>query len=777
MPSLKNEISSVPPDRAPIRSYVSGNPILYAFDCALLERETEKGFVYTAVNLKSNKSVVLSRRRNPLSPQNVNSVVERIRSSKIAGASRFGADRPYGEHIVLKKAAEIMDGVFLNVLPEYGYNVRAEQASLAKHILNTIYNRHVSLAEAEVGTGKTLAYLIPAILAKRGRLNDFWNRSFYPNMQYADMKHMPIVIATSSIALQKAIHTEYIPELSRMLTESGIIREPLTSSLRKGKEHYVCEHRLREHSSFEADPKMRKILKYLLDPATTIDVADVDGLTAHVKRKIVVPPRCFDDCRYRDSCPYLKFRADSESPEIDIQICNHNYILADTLRRVNLQRPLIPNYQTLIIDEAHKLLSTARSMYGASLSADSASALLKAVVSLNFTAESAQKNARRAAKKLADLSGRLFDALLDSVMNDDADDDAERFAVEIDSYSEQCLRKIRDMSDGLAELIKCESVIGHGAERKSQIIWGLEQIRDRAAALVKHSGLICWLETDDSTEKLCSIPRDLDAHLFFDLWSRGVPTILTSGTLSAGGDFSHIKRTLGLGSIGMRLTETSKASPFDHKKNALLYISESVPFPNQSDRAYIDAVSDETERLVCAAHGHAAILFTSYKVMDMVWERLSKRGLQFPLFRLNKGDINAIERFKRSGNGVLFASGAMWEGVDIPGDALSMLIIVKLPFAVPDPIGEYEQSLYSGMSEYKERVIVPEMLIKLRQGFGRLIRKETDTGIVAILDSRAAMGGSYRGSVLNALPECRITAEISELEKFIAAKKDSAYFD
>jgi len=146
------------------------------------------------------------------------------------------------------------------------------------------------------------------------------------------------------------------------------------------------------------------------------------------------------------------------------------------------------------------------------------------------------------------------------------------------------------------------------------------------------------------------------------------------------------------------------------------------------------------------------------------------------MFRLDKGGIREIERFKQSGNGIMFAAGALWEGIDIPGDALSMLIIVKLPFAVPDPIGEYEQTLYQDMDEYKECIIVPEMLIKLKQGFGRLIRTEDDTGVVAILDSRVNRSGAYRQQVLDALPDCYVTDDMSMVGGFMRVKKSPDYF-
>jgi Rad3-related DNA helicase len=620
-----------------------------------------------------------------------------------------------------------------------------------------------------------------------------------------------------------------------------------------------------------------------------VEYRSIDTLTPYVKSKISVSGRCSDYCPFRRSCRYLAYLAQAQSPTIDIQVCNHNYLLADTLHRANRQLPLIPNYQSLIVDEAHKFLAAARSMYSIELSSLSLPNILETVDRLRFKRVGFQSLARKTAKKLFDESERLFHGLLESIAKcDDGEDDSDRFPADINETAARHLRNIRAIierliiimrdetfydkaeellafvsrhynantsrirlqdllsdtacCDGTREgqeklmseqiisiyraicllpeirriseserrtrriprsfrgkpehmavrndrapvtdalwhktqrLLPVEKASGNTSEWTARLIWSLQQILDQASAFIKQGNLICWLEADGKETKICAIPKSLDRKLFSDQWKKGIPTVLTSGTLSAGGDFSHVKRLLGLDYLNNRLTETSKPSPFNHRENALLYISENVPFPNRRDKQYIDAVADECERLVKVSHGHAAVLFTSYKAMDMVWERLKRRGLPFPMFRLDKGGIKAIEQFKQSGNGVLFASGALWEGIDIPGDALSMLIIVKLPFAVPDPISEYEQTLYKDMTEYKERVVVPEMLIKLKQGFGRLIRSERDTGAVAILDCRANLQGAYRARVLGALPDCRVTSDIADIEKFIIAKKGPEYF-
>ena len=176
-------------------------------------------------------------------------------------------------------------------------------------------------------------------------------------------------------------------------------------------------------------------------------------------------------------------------------------------------------------------------------------------------------------------------------------------------------------------------------------------------------------------------------------------------------------------------------------------------------------------------YGHSLILFTSYRLMEIVFNAMSKNNYDYPLFIMGRGRIDALKDFKISGNGVLFASDAAGEGVDIVGDTLSNLIIVKLPFAVPDPISKYEQSVMGGLDTYLKDINTPNMLIKLKQYVGRLIRSEKDTGVVAILDSRVNSDGKYRHIVLESLFDAEVTSNITKVERFIMDKKDSTYFE
>jgi ATP-dependent DNA helicase DinG len=501
-----------------------------------------------------------------------------------------------------------------------------------------------------------------------------------------------------------------------------------------------------------------------------------------------VPEKCHSSCPQRLACRYILFLKQAQSPKTDIQVCNHNYIIADTKRRNDGLKPLIPNFQILVIDEGHKFLQAARQMYGVEFSSLTLPELTEDIKDVFFRPGIEQKTIRIMAKKLCDQNTRLFRCLTKKIEPDESEDDAERYKAILNFEAIRHLQNIRDIADSLIMAITPEQADSRSG--RARILYELGKVTETAYGFSEYDELICWLEKPDGLEvfksgmemKLCAIPNNLDKILYKELWSKGFPVILTSGTLSAGAgasgkrDFTHIKRTLGLEYVGIRLSETSKPSPFNHRDNAMLYISEDMPFPDNKNPDYIKAVADEIEKLIYASCGHAAVLFTSHDALGRVYSILKRRGLPYPLFRLERSDVNAIDKFKHSGNGVLFASGSMWEGVDIPGDALSMLIIVKLPFSVPDPVSEYERTLYPNFLSYKNRFIVPDMLIKLRQGFGRLLRREGDTGVVAILDSRVNKNGIYRSRVLTALPDCVSTSYIDDVEDFIKAAKAPEYF-
>jgi ATP-dependent DNA helicase DinG len=535
-----------------------------------------------------------------------------------------------------------------------------------------------------------------------------------------------------------------------------------------------------------AESAVKKRLADFVGTVAPFDLAEADGLTPYIKRQICVFGKCGDNCPYLKQCRYMKYLKLANDPKIDFQITNHNYFLADTLRRAGGERSLLPNYQMVIIDEAHKFLASARSMYGMELTNGEITSLAKSVHHLEIGKSNSGLNIHKLAQKLNGQGKRLFRRLNESIPTG-ADDEANRFIAVIDTKNARHLKNIIAIAEKLSVALNDSHVTKRFASLIPSVIRRLTYINEKAAALKQHERLIYWLEKSDEPETdecqsvrldtLFAIPKDLDSRLYRDLWSGGAPIVLTSGTLSASGDFSRVKETLGLQHLPeRRLFSASMPSPFDYKNNAFIYISESVPFPDNKDKRYIISVADEIERLVIAAHGHAAVLFTSYNAMGQVHAILSKRNLSFPLFRLERGGTLGIEQFKRSGNGILLASGALWEGIDIPGDALSLLIIIKLPFAVPDPIGNYEKSLYGSMEIYKTLCVMPDMLVKNKQGFGRAIRTECDTAVIAMLDCRLREGAPYRGVLFASLPPCRVTSRIGDVKKFIEEKKSADYF-
>ncbi len=733
------------PSGTPERYLAGGSFRFAAYGCALTERQTPSGmYVYTAVNLTTGRRIILSRRKRRLAESAFSDMAIKISLSPVCGDGRLNIEKKPGESAASSELNNTAKEIFSDILPRYGYAIRDKQIELAEHIITVAARRGVTLAESEVGTGKTHAYLIAAVLAKRSRINDFHLRDHYKRQSWADSAHMPVVISTSSIALQNAIIKDYIPEISGILIKHGVIRKPLTAAIRKGKEHYVCERRIIAFYN-ESNEPARKLLNPYIGANAPFDLTGADSLSPYIKRRICVSGGCGGSCRHYEKCRYRKHLAFADGSGIDFLITNHNYFLADRLHRASGKKPLLRHYQLVVIDEAHKLLAAARSMYGAELTEAEAPELAREVHAFAVDKSNGGVNLHRLAKKLEEQSGKLFKRLNDNIPETAEDDDADRFPAVIDSEAARHLRNIANISADLAAACADSHVHAHNRDRRDKAVWRLNALSERVGGLRQQSRLIYWLEKrvegEIETDALCAIPKDLNERLYCDLWSGVIPIVLTSGTLSASGDFSRIQETLGLYFLPERRQfDVSMPSPFDHRKNALLYISESTPFPDNKDKDYITAVADEIERLVTASHGHAAVLFTSYNAMGQVHAILSRRKLPFPLFRLERGGVHAIERFKKSGNGILLASGALWEGIDIPGDTLSMLIIVKLPFSVPDPIGDYERSLCGSMEKYKARCVVPDMIVKLRQGFGRLIRTESDTGCVAILDSRVALG-------------------------------------
>lgn len=632
-----------------------------------------------------------------------------------------------------------IEHIFRVLLPEQGLSIREDQIQLCHEMLNSLFWGRVSLSDAGVGIGKTHAYLVACML---------WRLHCPANQART------VVISTSSIALQTAIQREYIPFLSRVLSEAGILEHPVKAVILKGKERFICEARLAERQEQvlykNRAGRQRAVLRSL---ERNCDLDEAQGLSAFDRRHVCVPPACPPDCSFRGICRYQEYLRDARGAETAIQICNHNYLLADAEHRRQGLRPLLKDYHVLVVDEAHKLPEAARQMYGESVSPDDL-----------------EKAARFLLREHdADAAAELLKMGAVLVQTFSGGDRLEEQAWEEFPLAEQCAGTLKRCAAGLHKL--CERMASSAPR------WLVRQLETAEKVLERFftwdTRYVLYIRYDRMGRPvLCAGDRDIPTRLSLSLWDTGIVALLTSGTLATGRNFIRARQMLGLQE--RRCVDTFTApSPFDYQNNCLLYLPSERSFP--SKQLEMEYVANVVEELVTASYGHALILFTSYRMMGDVYARVKAR-LPFPIVGAWRNGQQAVRLFKSLPNAVLFAAGPCWEGMDFPGDCVSLLVIVRLPFRVPDPVSEAERKQYPALHGYIQTVVLPDMQRKLRQGFGRAIRTETDTCVVAVLDRRASMGNRYHDAVLDALPKCRMTDRIGEVESFFRDRKGPEYF-
>jgi len=336
--------------------------------------------------------------------------------------------------------------------------------------------------------------------------------------------------------------------------------------------------------------------------------------------------------------------------------------------------------------------------------------------------------------------------------------------------------KLVQMSAMKKTLLSIRKVIG--SEMTASLRGELMRLIDTVSLFTdKEYDVIRYCNMDEKGHMIfCATTADLTERLQKTLWDNGKPILLTSGTLAVKDDFSRFKEECGL--MGnTRVTESVSLSPFDYRNNCLLYIPDNVPKRRQDDmKTYYAELARDIASLIEISHGHALVLFTAYSAMSAVKELLTEYLLPYPIFTMSRNAVHTADQLKASRNGILMGTGAVWEGFDFPGDAVSMLIIPRLPFATPDPISNEKQKHYASLKDFIRAVAVPDMQIKLRQGFGRAIRLETDTCVVAILDERTPRGRRYRPDAKDALPDMRQTNNPDSIDAFLRSVKPESYY-
>lgn len=648
-----------------------------------------------------------------------------------------------------KRAHQEVEKIFRVLFPEQGLAVREEQIRLCHEMLDALLGEQIALCDAGVGIGKTYAYLVACVLLRKysmltGRGNPLEQR--------------PVVVSTSSIALQKAILTEYIPFLSRVLLEQGIIQSPLRAVVRKGKEHFVCDNRLEQRiEAIRHKQKNAAQKEALLSLRKQYDMDSVKNLSGFDRRLVCVPKFCPRECPGRQMCRYQRYLEESKKQDVFLQICNHNYLLADAFHRREEYKPLLADYRALVVDEAHKLPEAARQMFGKNLCMDD-------IREIAYYLEREHQNVEARTLKAGMYS--IFTIIMESHISSHGI--KENF--QLTGECEFCLWEGIQMIERMMEQLK-------GVVPK----WVLNRLQEAKEVLEcflqKNSKYVLHLRMDkEKIPVLCAASREIPQLLREMLWDReqALSVILTSGTLKAGKGFARTLQMTGL--EGRTDVQSYVAeSPFAYEENCLLYLPKTLRKCKRGSREEVEMVAGQIHSLICSTYGHTLVLFTSYTLMGSVYQIL-RDGIPFPMVEVWRHSQEEILRFKTMENAVLFAAGSCWEGVDFPGDMVSSLIIVKLPFAVPDPISEAEKETYESLEDYIQAIIVPDMQKKLRQGFGRAIRTETDTCVVSILDFRAVKGGKYHEDVMCALPPCQMAEELREVQDFIRSRKGVEYY-
>ena len=648
-----------------------------------------------------------------------------------------------------KRAHQEVEKIFRVLLPEQGLAVREEQIRLCHEMLDTLLGERIALCDAGVGIGKTYAYLVACVLMRKYSI--LMERNSLP-------KQHPVVVSTSSIALQKAILSEYVPFLSRVLVEQGIIQTPLRAVVRKGKEHFVCDNRLEQRiEAIRHKQKNAVQREALLSLRKHYDMDTVKDLSGFDRRLVCVPKFCPRECPGRQTCRYQRYLEESKKQDVFLQICNHNYLLADAFHRREEYKPLLADYRALVVDEAHKLPEAAWQMFGKNLCMDDSREIA-------YYLEREHQNVEARTLKAGMYS--IFTIIRESHMFSHGI--KENF--QLTGECEFCLWEGIQMIERMMEQLK-------GVVPK----WVLNRLQEAKEVLEcflqKNSKYVLHLRMDkEKIPVLCAASREIPQLLREMLWDReqALSVILTSGTLKAGKGFARTLQMTGL--EGRTDVQSYVAeSPFAYEENCLLYLPKTLRKCKRGSREEVEMVAGQIHSLICSTYGHTLVLFTSYTLMGSVYQIL-RDGIPFPMVEVWRHSQEEILRFKTMENAVLFAAGSCWEGVDFPGDMVSSLIIVKLPFAVPDPISEAEKETYDSLESYIQSIIVPDMQKKLRQGFGRAIRTETDTCVVSILDIRAVKGGKYHEDVMCALPPCQMAEELREVQDFIRSRKGVEYY-
>ncbi|MES2148717.1 MAG: ATP-dependent DNA helicase [Pseudomonadota bacterium] len=620
------------------------------------------------------------------------------------------------------------------------YSPRRSQTEMAKSIAQAIADQKTLIAEAGTGTGKTFAYLVPALL---------WGGK--------------TIVSTGTKNLQDQLFLRDIP------TVRAALRAPVSVALLKGRSNYVCHYHL-ERTLQNGRMTSRDDVSHLREISRFIKMTN-SGDKAELAKvpenaliwNLVTSTRdtCMGtECQYYQDCFVMKARR--EAQQADIVVVNHHLFFADVALKDSGVAELLPSANTIIFDEAHQLPDTATLFFGQTVSTSQVLELCRDVL----------------AEGLAHARGGPDWAKVVTVVEKAARDLRLSFPQDIMRLSLAQITPSSDFFPALAELKAQLAGMVNVLEEQAARAETIEQCRVRAVELgaaleawkadakgklVEGDQAVLWVEAFSSSLQLHKTP--LSIAPIFTNQREGTPRswIFTSATLAVKKDFKHFADQMGLAGEPAQ----TWPSPFDYEQQGLLYVPIGLPEPNSM--GYTDAVVDAALPVIEAAGGRTFFLCTTIRAVNRVAERLreefAQRGLAYPLFvQGERGRTELLDSFRNAGNAVLVGSQSFWEGVDVRGDALSLVIIDKLPFSPPDdPVlaARIEVMEKQGMNGFMHHQL-PEAIINLKQGAGRLIRDETDRGVLMICDPRL-ISKPYGKRIWQSLPpfkRTRVQAEV-----------------
>lgn len=618
-----------------------------------------------------------------------------------------------------------------------GFAPRGEQQELAEAVERALAEGGTLIGEAGTGVGKTFAYLVPA-LARDGR----------------------VIVSTGTRHLQDQLFHSDLPRVRRALGSTGRV------ALLKGRSNYLCLHRLglADGAGISRKPVIAEQLERVRAVARATTSGDVAEIADVPEDSPLWPwvTSTADNCLGQE-CPCYRdcfvLRARKQAQEAEVVVVNHHLLFADLALKEGGFGEVLPSADAFILDEAHQLPETAAAFFGERLSSRQLQELARDTVAEQLR-DAADCAWLRDAAEAVEQAARGFRLALGTEPRRDswsavADDPAVRGA----------LAGVRDAVDALDGELAPLAERGRGLEqcgrRARDLATALSRFLDEEEAEVAD---VQWFETYRQGFALARTPLDIAGTFARLMAAWPAAWVFTSATLSVGGSFDHFRTRLGLADA----REVRVDSPFDYGCNALLYLPRDLPDPRGA-ADHTRAVVRHARSVLAVSGGRAFLLFTSYRAMDLA-AGLLRDELPFPV--LVQGEApkhELVERFRAAGNAVLLGTASFWEGVDVAGEALSCVIIDKLPFASPgDPVvrARLDAMQQAGGNPFFDYQL-PQAAIVLRQGAGRLIRGMDDRGVLVVCDPRI-LGRSYGRVFLDSLPPMPRTDRLDDVERFFA---------